>query len=363
MSSTKTMNYSAFKASAQMSGGVTKSPLLLSDRLLRQTTTAPNLLRNSARFNRLPTTLVSPVTPNITPKVHRRPLPGRALEPLQSPQLIRSQRLENNWNKNKCQVHSKSPGSGTSIESIVPKYQLHNSQSSQNSQNSLNSQNVNFPQKRAYNVNKTSNKTTNKIVSSSRVIKEMAPIERKFGQYTKQTLKSTISTSSTSSASSSTKSFSSKFPSGLPFEDEFYHYRQQPRTNLHHHQRHLGNSRSSIASDSFSNNSDDSNPRRSSCDEYEDEFARKPSNEPLYVDFTMTGNAGNTTVPKPSAVKTTYKLKTTAQDNCFCEFESVRNTQKCKPVVYVAVASWVPKCNAITAEPTAENSEYVEFCL
>lgn len=357
MSSTKTMNYSAFKASAQMSGGVTKSPLLLSDRLLRQTTTAPNLLRNSARFNRLPTTLVSPITPNITPKVTRRPaMPGKALEPLQSPQLIRSQRLENNWNKNKCQVHSKSPGSGTSIESIVPKYQLA-SPSSQNSQNSS------FPQKRAYNVNKTSNKTTNKIVSSSRVInKEMVPIERKFGQYTKQTLKSTISTSSTSSASSSTKSFSSKFPSGLPFEDEFYHYRQQPRTNLHHHQRHLGNSRSSIASDSFSNNSDDSNPRRSSCDEYEDEFARKPSNEPLYVDFTMTGNAGNAAqaVHKPSAVKTTYKLKTTAQDNCFCEFESVR-TQKCKPVVYVAVASWVPKCNAATAEPTAENSEYVEF--
>lgn len=460
--------------------GLPKSPMLAGNRqILRQATAATNSLNSSpassrsthsttlnnaaklriAASNKPPSIKLQDESPKVTPRLGRRLKDisntngngvAKNLSPLRSPQLIRSTRVDtNNWiNSGKMKsssntVHSKSPGSGTSVESIVPKYQQSLSNQSCYSNG--------VAQKRSYNLNnnnnsKVSNKLTNKIVNTrnlcngnvngtatlqqtrdviaattnggltartSAIIngnhlknnlnKNVMPMNG-VASNNKPILKSTISASSNgSSSSSSTKSFSSKFPNGLPFEDEFYHFRNNQnintnnmtsngnhlngatglRTNNHHHtqKNNNKNNRSSIASDtSFSNNSShsdesvtSSNTVRSSYSSYEDEFARKPSSEPLYVDFTLKSKT-TSKLSENGVTKTTYKLNN--NDNCFCEFESIKNgglygdkynnkLDKQDPVVYVAVASWVPKCNRLPyddsdiLEPTNENVEYV----
>ena len=487
MSNTKVINYSAMRNSTTVNGGLLPKTSLFGDRILRQTTTTltsqqQSTIKNSAvklrmaASHKIPAIKLSDdakvTVTQLTPRLSRRIIENSSnninnnnnnsnslngtsmaknLSPLQSPQLIRSTRIDtNNWiNMNKlkssCGIHSKSPGSGTSVESIVPKYQQTLS--------------ANMAQKRSYNLNKatTTNKLTNRIVNtrngvqmSSNVISTRNVINtaqtnlmngnRKMAVQTssisqtatalsanKKVLKSTISTSSnTSSCSSSTKSFSAKFPNGLPFEDEFYHYRandtavtNQLRANNHHHHQNGHNNRSSIASDtSFSNNSSHSdesahteNTVRSSYS-YEDEFTRKPSNEPLYVDFTLksmdklkaatiANNKKKSNIqPTAIATKTTYKLNT--NDTCFCEFESIKShdnnggkngvaygkynklisnnskqqqqqqqqqlkqenklhkvngtSMKQDSVVYVAAASWVPKCNRLPHETPISNN-------
>lgn len=499
MSNTKVINYSSMRNSTTVNCGLPKSPL--GDRILRHTSlNQQSSVKNTVKLRMAESHRIPPIKMpsngniNAAPKAVITPRLGRRtnensttfaasnngnatvaknLSPLQSPQLIRSTRIEtNNWinnnnnnnttsniNGNKikssCSIHSKSPGSGTSVESIVPKYQ----------QQSLGINcTLTGSQKRSYNFNKTTttNKLTNRIVNTRNnnnhvqscingILSSSAAAPARNGTgtailngnlmsgskkmsstimastqttnatslTTKKLIKSNISTSSNTSSSSSSKSFSAKFPNGLPFEDEFYHYRNLNgssangalRTNNHHHHQnghHNGNNRSSVASDtSFSNNSSHSdesavteNTVRSSYSSYEDEFTRKPSNEPLYVDFTLksidklksaTNGMKKSSIQPTSAmaVKTTYKLST--NDNCFCEFETIKSSstgggaygkanklignhqqhkvngissatkqQSDSDVVYVAVASWVPKCNRLPYETTTTNGSILE---
>lgn len=487
MSNTKVINYSSMRNSTTVNGGLLPKTSLFGDRILRQTTTTTltsqqqSTIKNSAVKLRMAAShkipaiklsedakiTVTQLTPRLSRRINENSINSNSnslngtgmaknLSPLQSPQLIRSTRIDtNNWiNMNKlkssCGIHSKSPGSGTSVESIVPKYQQTLSACSNA---------ANMAQKRSYNLNKATptNKLTNRIVNTRNGAQMSTVMSTRNAINTAQTnlmngnrkmtvqsstsisqtatgliankkvLKSTISTSSnTSSCSSSSKSFSAKFPNGLPFEDEFYHYRandtavtNQLRANNHHHHLNGHNNRSSIASDtSFSNNSSHSdesahteNTVRSSYS-YEDEFTRKPSNEPLYVDFTLksmdklkaatiANNKKKSNIqPTAIATKTTYKLNT--NDTCFCEFESIKShgnnggnngvaygkynklisnnnnvickqqQQQLKPeskihkingtsmkqdsVVYVAAASWVPKCNRLPHETPISNN-------
>lgn len=239
--------------------------------------------------------------------------PARPLDllPLKSPQLIRAKvyaQANSGWNSS-IKVKSSSSSSGSnSVESIVPKYKV-----------SMNSSSI-ASQKRIF-LNQTS---TQKTVS-----KKMQD----------------------------TKSFSSKFPNGLPFEAEFYHLKRL----------------SSVASDSNSNVSSDefaSNHRSSKSPYANPEFERNPSNDALYVDFTLKpfdtaipGETNKTDTKKHNepplstrSIKTKYIL---TDENCFCEFETQRKNQtggaSCKPsvnskpnkdlVVYVTSAHIFPQCN------------------
>lgn len=212
--------------------------------------------------------------------------------------------IENNklMNKNRASsttIHSKSPNSsGTSVESIVPKYGQ--SISSNGQSKSV----FNGSQKRAYN--------------TAKPLKENVPNVNGH----KKTLISNHTTSANTTNRKHIKenvnTFSSKFPNGLPFEDEFY---RKGRS-------YSGASDASKVS-SYSSYNDQSLP-------FEDEFSRKPSNEPLYVDFTK------------SIPINTKQQKMHLNANYFNKFDNIsRDSNKShdQPVVYVAVASWVPKCN------------------
>uniref|UniRef100_A0A1S4JNX2 dual-specificity kinase n=1 Tax=Culex quinquefasciatus TaxID=7176 RepID=A0A1S4JNX2_CULQU len=362
--------------------------------------------------------------------------------PLQSPQIIRSTRIEqNNWNKklttsNFCSLHSKSPGSsGTSVESIVPKYanasasvsssnggalkasfSTFNPRAGQSGESGLTS---NGSQKRAYNVNKPiakgtaakcvnvsvsnsgsssgSNRVTNGCVTHKIVSKKLYKESNAPAGYVAQMasalsngLTSTKTTSSTSSSSSS--SYSSKFPNGLPFENEFY---RRPRRSLSEGRRpseHPDAAARLSQSQRRSNSSD-----TVSLSAYGDEFSRKPSNEDLFVDFTKSlpatpKSAQSNSVNGTSTTTTTSSIveyRNINHSNYFYKFESIscaadpggrhlrrqrrpsprddsRNNngggapdydnanedagEECegeKSTVYVAVATWVPKCNRL----------------
>lgn len=287
-------------------------------------------------------------TATVTPRMNRRKpcensINKSNLSPLRSPQLIRTK----NWiNSNKIS----SGGSSTcSDESIIPKYDTSS----------------NVSQKRAYNFSRVA--TTKKVLNSARntamVFEQQKVNETKFLSRTcevNKSFKSTVngktkifksavpscSSSSTSSLSSMTKStFSSKFPNGLPFEDEFYHnsvnYR---RTNLNTSGRNNMRIASSVASDKSSSSLSNNSQNNDGHDENEPYFCHPSSpydSDVMYVDFTLKSTvdklkqttaaavtAKKTTAslqPKLSAVKTTYYIND-KNDNCFCEFESIKST-------------------------------------
>uniref|UniRef100_A0A8D8APT4 dual-specificity kinase n=1 Tax=Culex pipiens TaxID=7175 RepID=A0A8D8APT4_CULPI len=387
--------------------------------------------------------------------------------PLQSPQIIRSTRIEqNNWNKklttsNFCSLHSKSPGSsGTSVESIVPKYaNASGSVSSSNGgalkasfstfnprsggQGGESGLTSNGSQKRAYNVNKPiakgsaakcvnvsvsnsgsssgSNRVTNGCVTHKIVSKKLYKESNAPAGYVAQMasalsngLTSTKTTSSTSSSSSS--SYSSKFPNGLPFENEFY---RRPRRSLSEGRRpseHPDATARLSQSQRRSNSSD-----TVSLSAYGDEFSRKPSNEDLFVDFTKslpaTPKSAQSNSVNPTTTTTTSSIveyRNINHSNYFFKFESIscaadsgsrhlrrqrrpsprddsRNNngggggapdydnanedaggEECegeKSTVYVAVATWVPKCNRLPYQqqqdeaigvlgPTSEQADF-----
>jgi hypothetical protein len=140
--------------------------------------------------------------------------------------------------------------------------------------------------------------------------------------------------------------FSSKFPNGLPFEDEFYHnsvnYR---RTNLNTASgRNNMRIASSVASDKSSSSLSNNSQNNDGHDDNEPYFCRPSSpydSDVMYVDFTLKSTVDKlkqttaaataskkTTAslqPKLSAVKTTYYIND-KNDNCFCEFESIKST-------------------------------------
>jgi hypothetical protein len=296
------------------------------------------------------------------------------LSPLNSPQLIRSTRArvaESNGWTNSVKVKSSCSSGSNSVESIVPKYQIATNASILSQKRSYLNQN------QTSTVNKLTNKTMNmrndktkKEVSESiamqKAIMNGVSVKKTVSTATaKKLLKTTFPTPSPS------KSFSSKFPNGLPFENEFYHYRKN-------------NHRSSVASDSTNSNnsSDEFNNQRLSNSPYHDEFRRNPSNDALYVDFTLKSfdkfdteddkkiKKKVTKQPQPLTTKTKYIL---TDKNCFCEFETVKSSGSSTKssnsgqqqvdfitaqsaaktrvnkdaVVYVTSASIFPKCNRV----------------
>ena len=323
--------------------------------------------------------------------------------PLQSPQIIRSTRIENNWNKklttsNFCSLHSKSPGSsGTSVESIVPKYKnslitsntstinningaLRTSIGSSHDSNNNNNQGS---QKRAYNINKSvNNRVASKIVNNSRssgIVSQKVVTKKLYKDTNGNTVtnsntinsnnnnnKKDVTTTPTTTNAANASSYSSKFPNGLPFEDEFY----RPRRSLSEESTHSDSSETLSLM-------------------YGDEFSRKPSNEALYVDFTKALNASSphSSNSNSSIMDNDYfykfesvsngifgggrlkkKSSTSSISSSSCinhnhhnNMKNTKNEQE-KPLMYVAMASWVPKCNRLPyetsiLEPTDEKVE------
>lgn len=281
-------------------------------------------------------------------EIKRQLTASNNLSPLSSPQLIRSTRAKptesSGWTST-TKVKSSCSSGSNSVESIVPKYQIATNTSSTSSSA--------LSQKRSY-LNQTSS-TINKLSNKSMCLRNAATSDkskkdsRSNNIDTLLSAKKTVSTAtgkkflvkplyaSSTSSISPTKSFSSKFPNGLPFESEFYHFRKNNAR------------RSSVASDSTrSNNSSDefNNNARLSSSPYQDEFRRNPSNDALYVDFTLKhfnnpfdsseddDNSKKLQLLQKhhheisstsSSVKTKYLL---SDKNYFCEFESVKSSAK-----------------------------------
>lgn len=342
-----------------------------------------NSCRSSFNSRKLATTEES-ASPAVTPRLCRKLATTVAKSsPLQSPQIIRSARVDTGWVKRPpqhlkttCSMHSKSPGSsGTSVESIVPKY--NNSGSSQQAAllNRTNLAATTTPQKRAYNINNGKTKVINtRIKHSINVHNGGAHLAN---QHNNTSSNNNINNSNNSSSSqkliftsvkkpsslnSSCKenytAYSSKFPNGLPFEDEFYHRRRKS----------LSETSSTASSSDLSENLP-----------FADEFSRKPSNEALYVDFTkpLEKPPVSAVAPPPPnplseynrlmKVEVTSTKKTTnaiggsgisgrMNGNSNCEKKifttSVdcleNNNKKTKSVAYVsaaATAAWVPSAN------------------
>lgn len=280
------------------------------------------------------------------------------LSPLSSPQLIRSTRAKvaesNGWNSSIKTKSSCSSGSN-SVESIVPKYQIATN-------SSMLSQKRSYLNQTTTTVNKLSNKTMSMRNDKSK--KEM--INESLSKKSAAAVTAKKLLNSAYPSSSPTKSFSAKFPNGLPFENEFYHYRKN-------------NHRSSVASDSTtSNNSSDefTNNHRLSNSPYHDEFRRNPSNDALYVDFTLKSfdnfesdeeKSAKKSIVKPASNLTTKTKYILTDKNCFCEFETVKSAESSsksmngqqqvdfltappkrtnkESVLYVTSANIFPKCN------------------
>lgn len=212
--------------------------------------------------------------------------------PLRSPQIIRSTRVDSNWNKRVVtkgsSIHSKSPGSsGTSVESIVPKYVNNSALLSTSASSAIYNGSSAGPQKRAYNVN--SGKVPNKMINTRNQDRSTLINNNNSSKNNHHTINNGINKHSTNghitsnnnnnnnhkisvkSKENNYTSYSSKYPNGLPFEDEFYHRRRK--------------SLSETSSNTVSS-SDSSDSRNFPFED--DEFSRKPSNEALYVDFTKS---------------------------------------------------------------------------
>lgn len=214
--------------------------------------------------------------------------------PLRSPQIIRSTRIDSNWNKRVVtkgsSIHSKSPGSsGTSVESIVPKYVNNSALLSTSASSAIYNGSSAGPQKRAYNINAGS-KASNKMINTRNQDRSTLINNNNSSKNNHHTINNGINKHSTNghitsnntnnnnnhkisvkSKENNYTSYSSKYPNGLPFEDEFYHRRRK--------------SLSETSSNTISS-SDSSDSRNFPFED--DEFSRKPSNEALYVDFTKS---------------------------------------------------------------------------
>lgn len=363
MSNAKVVNCSSIRQQP------TTTTTLRSDYNLRQSTVNQH---NSIKGKMMLVETTSTAATSTSRVKEIKKLNANNLSPLNSPQLIRSTRArvaESNGWANSVKVKSSCSSGSNSVESIVPKYQIATNASV-------------LSQKRSYlNQTSTVNKLTNKTMNmrndkSKKEVSESIAMQKAI--MNGGSVKKTVSTAkkplhAAFPSSSPTKSFSSKFPNGLPFENEFYHYRKN-------------NHRSSVASDSANSNnsSDEFNNQRLSNSPYQDEFRRNPSNDALYVDFTLKSfdkfdteddkkiKKKVTKQPPGLTTKTKYIL---TDKNCFCEFETVKSsgsstkssnsdqqqvdfitaeTAKSRvnkdAVVYVTSASIFPKCNRVEAK-------------
>jgi hypothetical protein len=341
-------------------------------------TSGQSLMKNKVMLTETSTTTKT-TTQHRVREIKKQLNASNNLSPLSSPQLIRSTRTKvtesNGWMNSCAKVKSSCSSGSNSVESIVPKYQI-----ATNTSSVLSSQKRTYLNQTSSTVNKLSNKSMNIRNATADKSKNNDSHLHHMGKKTVSTatskkllIKPSYHPSSTST--SPTKSFSAKFPNGLPFENEFYHYRKNNR-------------RSSVASDSTrSNNSSDefNNNQRLSNSPYQDEFRRNPSNDALYVDFTLKPfnshfdsssdddkklNHHHQITSASSSIKTKYLL---SDKNYFCEFETVKSssgksaishhtledrlitgltndnktssTSTSKRVVYISSASFFPKCN------------------
>lgn len=390
MSNTKVLNYSATSSSASIRQSTLRSVgggngnvysmrhgTFTSATIQTHPQQQHNMMKCTNKTTMMHAESTTMASQNRVREIKRQLTASNNLSPLSSPQLIRSTRTKatesNGWTST-AKVKSSCSSGSNSVESIVPKYQIATNTSSV------------LSQKRSY-LNQTSS-TINKLSNKSMCLRNTSDKSKKDSRTVDTlTAKKTVSTATgkkflvkplypSSTSISPTKSFSSKFPNGLPFESEFYHFRKNAR-------------RSSVASDSTrSNNSSDefNNNTRLSSSPYQDEFRRNPSNDALYVDFTLKhfnnpfdSSDDDKKLQKhheisstSSSVKTKYLL---SDKNYFCEFESVKSTAKTatsssssvsssqliddrtitglaeiknattKNVIFISKANFFPKCN------------------
>lgn len=296
-----TRQYNSFRVTAPERGSNSRSSLSSKHKVV---------LRSAPKLDELPVAVEkSPAV--LTPRLSRRTNGAHLANshtiasklkiessPLRSPQIIRSTRMTNGVNKvaatagtvqhvKGCSLHSKSPGSsGTSVESIVPKYG--NNSALLNRTNNVYAANGG-PQKRAYNINNTSTKASHKMINTrssggncTTTAKHTA-INNNNNNHHVHSLNHQHANNNTTHLNNNHNlsiigkkskenftSYSSKYPNGLPFEDEFYHRRKK--------------SLSETSSSNTLSSSESSDSRNFPFED--DEFSRKPSNEALYVDFT-----------------------------------------------------------------------------
>lgn len=238
---------------------------------------------------------------------------------------IDTKRLSSSTSSSMCAVHSNSPNSGTSLESIVPKYQKNISYANTNGANKRSI--ITKPQKRSYNTSAAFNKINHNSSLNNNTNRKIVTltVEGRFAKKCKE-----------KDAKDMRSPFSDKFPMGLPFEDEFY--------------------RPSKRSSSIHTTTSSYIDRNSSCSSsviYEDEFNRKPSCEPLYVDFSKTISS--------DAIHDYH-------NESYYKFERVSKyysgnmaLEREEPAVYLAVASWIPRCNQIRVE--TKKMDVQEACI
>lgn len=136
------------------------------------------------------------------------------------------------------------------------------------------------------------------------------------------------------SNSTSSSSYSTKFPNGLPFEDEFYHKRRN------------STSTKSEVSDygSIENDDDDSYEKDRSLLPFEDEFShRRPSSDTLYVDFSkpITKTHLDSAKSRNSAIIGSKYDRSGRKYICNPNEVTIQD----QPVVYVAVQWWASDCD------------------
>lgn len=266
--------------------------------------------------------------------------------------------------KSSAQLSSASSGT-SSIESIVPKYNGFVSGSKKRIYSSVRVTKKEMPSYRNGDGTVTVNAmhhaatkfaTTVKFTANKKQMKDSGHSDCRTIETITSNLSSSCSTTTTSSASS----YSTKFPNGLPFEDEFYHKRRN------------STSTKSEVSDygSYENDDDDANDvERRSLLPFEDEFARqRPSSndEALYVDFSKPiapnrkhnmdrpvpepnnnnhrpfGNCNERNKHKINEM-TKYETKSCSNRNYVCNPNEV--IIRDQPVVYVAVQWWASANN------------------
>lgn len=122
-------------------------------------------------------------------------------------------------------------------------------------------------------------------------------------------------------------SYSTKYPNGLPFEDEFYHRKRQ-------------NSVSSTSKSELSDYGSIDNDSDQSLLPFEDEYSHnRPSTEALYVDFSKPINSFNSFTSKSTTTttKTTIATKTklnshlNGSHSSYCSSQSGNSLSKSKP--------------------------------
>lgn len=218
-----------------------------------------------------------------------------------------------------------STSSGTSsVESIVPKYNGFVSGSKKRIYSSVRITKKEMPYQSSASVPINSSSSAfasnNKYTANNNNKKQMKDNVSKINETIKNDRNGSVT------------SFSTKFPNGLPFENEFYHKRLN------------STSTKSEASDygSYDNDSDQS------LLPFEDEFSRqRSSNEALYVDFskpiTTSQNVNGTKNKKHNFSDCNKYDDSSSFRNYVCNPDEVIIQDQ--PVVYVAVQWWASDCD------------------